>query len=211
MTKRSDNDSLGQERGDAAAPGKVDRCGLRLTQAELARLLGCSKQSVSKWISSEKVTLGADGRVDPRQAVAQLLRNSNPTRLRAKVLAPLLGSVEALRRRIAELEAEVARWQEDAEFHEGVSMELAGLVNDMHHRFAEERDLLAAMPAEKVVDIVIDWLAAPSAGEREEVFALANMTAEEITEFERTGAEMIEEARRLGVWPPAPGGETGKE
>lgn len=211
MTKRSDNDSLGQELGDVAPPGKVDRCGLRLNQAELARLLGCSKQTVSKWVSSGKVTLGADGRVDSRQAVAELLRNSNPTRLRAKVLAPLLGSVEALRRRIAELEAEVARRKEDAEFHEEASMELAGLLNDMHHRLVEERDLFAAMPAEKVVDIVIGWLSAPSAGEREEVLALANMTAEELAEFERTGAEMIEEARRLGIWPPASGGEKGAE
>jgi hypothetical protein len=144
-------------------PAEMDRCGLRLTRAEFARLLGCSKQSVGEWVAAGKITLGTDGRLDPRQAVAQLLRNSDPARLRAKVLAPLVREVPALRTRIAELEVKLAAAHEDAEFHEGASMELAGQVNGLHARLAEERTDLATLPAWELLSALTAWL-----GEAEE-------------------------------------------
>lgn len=108
-------------------PGEIDRFGIRVTRAEFARLLGCSKQAVGEWVTAGKITLGADGRLDPRQAVAQLLRNSDPARLRARVLAPLVRDVVALQRRIAELEARLTAAEERAEFCEAEAAEAAHL------------------------------------------------------------------------------------
>jgi hypothetical protein len=87
-------------------------------------MMGTSRQTVTMWVKSGKITIGADGRLDPRVAVAQLLRNSDPGRVRAKVLAPLLGELDALRHRVVELEAKLQSALEDAAFHEGAAAEL---------------------------------------------------------------------------------------
>jgi len=108
-------------------PAEMDRSGLRLTRAEFARFLGCSKQAVGEWVTAGKITLGADGRLDPRQAVKQLLRNSDPARLRAKVLAPLVRDVGAYQRRIAEIEVRLAAAEERAEFFEAEAAEAPDL------------------------------------------------------------------------------------
>lgn len=116
-------------------PAEMDRSGLRLTRAEFARFLGCSKQAVGEWVTAGKITLGADGRLDPRQAVTQLLRNSDPARLRAKVLAPLVRDLGAHQRQIAELEARLAAAEERAEFVEAEAGEAA----ELKERAAYER------------------------------------------------------------------------
>jgi small-conductance mechanosensitive channel len=120
-------------------PAEMDRSGLRLTRAEFARFLGCSKQAVGEWVTAGKITLGVDGRLDPRQAVAQLLRNSDPARLRTKVLAPLVRDLGAHRRQIAELEARLAAAEERAEFVEAEAAEAAELRGRAAYlnRFAE--------------------------------------------------------------------------
>jgi len=71
-------------------PGDLDRCGIRMTRADFSRFLGVSKQAVGDWVRDGKITLGADGLLNPRQAVQQLMRNTDPTRIRSKVLAPLV-------------------------------------------------------------------------------------------------------------------------
>jgi hypothetical protein len=81
---------------------------LRVRPAELARMLGVSRQSVSQWIQTGKVTLGADGRVDPAKATRQVIDNSDPGRLRARVLRSAVEDVGSLRRRIADLEHQLA-------------------------------------------------------------------------------------------------------
>ena len=43
----------------------ADMIAVRLLPAQFARMVGVSKQSVSKWIRAGKVTLGPDGRLDP--------------------------------------------------------------------------------------------------------------------------------------------------
>lgn len=154
------------------APGDLDRSGLRLTRAEFSRFLGVSKQAVGEWVTAGKITLGADGRLDPRQAVAQLLRNSDPARLRARVLAPLVRDVGNLQRRIAELEAEVDQWKEEAEFHDGAAMELAGQLNGLHDRLRAEREALAALPGERVVGALLGWLAAAEEAAGDPGFAI---------------------------------------
>lgn len=159
------------------APGELDRSGLRLTRAEFSRFLGVSKQAVGEWVTAGKITLGADGRLDPRQAVAQLLRNSDPARLRARVLAPLVRDVGNLQRRIAEIEAEVARWKEEAEFHEGASLEIGGQLWGLHDRLRVEREAMAALPGEQVVAALLGWLAAAEEAAGDPGFAILDCPA----------------------------------
>jgi DNA-binding transcriptional regulator YiaG len=140
------------------ASGELDRSGLRLTRAEFGRFLGVSKQAVGEWVSAGKITLGADGRLDPRQAVSQLLRSTDPARLRAKVLAPLVRDVGIMQKRVAELEAALARATEDATFHEESAGELAAQLNALDQHLVDERAALVPLPTDKVIDGIAAWL-----------------------------------------------------
>lgn len=140
------------------APGALDRSGLRLTRAEFARFLGVSKQAVGEWVTAGKITLGADGRLDPRQAVSQLLRNSDPARLRAKVLEPLVRDVGIMQKKVADLERALAAADENACFHEESAGELAEQLNALDHHLRDERDVLAELPVGKVIDGIAAWL-----------------------------------------------------
>lgn len=139
------------------APGALDRSGLRLTRAEFARFLGVSKQAVGEWVTAGKITLGADCRLDPRQAVSQLLRNSDPARLRAKVLEPLVCDVGLMQKKVADLERALAAVTEDASFHEECSNEFAAQLTAFDTALREERDVLVTLPADKVIDGIVAW------------------------------------------------------
>ena len=140
------------------ASGEMDRSGLRLRRAEFARFLGVSKQAVGEWVTAGKITLGADGRLDPRQAVSQLLRNTDPARLRAKVLEPLFRDIGRLQQRVAELEKALAQSDENATFHEEISDELAAQLNALDQHLLDERAALVPLPADKVIDGIAAWL-----------------------------------------------------
>ncbi len=140
------------------ASGELDRSVLRLTRAEFARFMGVSKQAVGEWVTSGKITLGADGRLDPKQAVNQLLRNSDPARLRAKVLAPLVRDVGIMQKRVADLEAALVRANEDGSFHEECAGELATQFDALDRHLIEERDVLVQRPSDKVIDGIMRWL-----------------------------------------------------
>lgn len=140
------------------APGDLDRSGLRLTRAEFARFLEVSKQAVGEWVVAGKITIGADGRLDPRQAVSQLLRNSDPARLRSKVLAPLARDVGVLQKRVAELEGDLASANEDIDFHEGASLELIGQQDALRQHLENGRKDLAKLPAGQVIAGLLAWL-----------------------------------------------------
>ena len=139
-------------------PGALDRSGLRLTRAEFARFLGVSKQAVGEWVTSGKISLGADGRLDPRQAVSQLLRNTDPARLRARVLEPLARDIGKLQQRVADLEKSLAQSDENGSFHEECAAELAAQLNEFDRHLVVERDVLVSLPANKVIDGISAWL-----------------------------------------------------
>ena len=101
--------------------------GIRVRPSDLARLIGVSKQAVSSWVKDGRVTLGADGRVDPRVAINRLLATGDPSRLRAKFLAPIIGELTEARQRIAALESLLASERENSEFHEGSVTELLSI------------------------------------------------------------------------------------
>ncbi|MCC7269399.1 MAG: hypothetical protein IT468_01625 [Rhodocyclaceae bacterium] len=159
MTEPIDNDFSGQKREAQPTlpfdPAQVDRCGIRLTRAEFARFLGVSKQAVGEWVASGKVVLGADGRLDPRQAVGQLLRNSDPAKLRARVLAPLARDVGLQQRQIDDLKAKLARAEEDRDFQAGAADELLRLPTILLSMIAEEWSTLRTVEPEGI-DAALD-------------------------------------------------------
>ena len=140
------------------ASGDLDRSGLRLTRAEFARFLDVSRQAVGEWVAAGKITIGIDGRLDPRQAVSQLLRNTDPARLRSKVLAPLVKELGAVTKRITELETALAQANENSEFHEDSVKELMAQQDALIENLANERDELAKLSATKVIDGLIVWM-----------------------------------------------------
>jgi DNA-binding XRE family transcriptional regulator len=190
------------------------RSGLRLTRAQFARLLGVSRQTTSMWAKAGKITIGADGRLDPRVAVAQLLRHSDPARVRAKVLAPLIEELSALRHRVAELEAKLqsaledaashkgavaemeAKLQsalEDAAFYEGAVDELLAQQKALLGHLDAERAALSALSGGQVVDAIETWLRrAAESGRFNPLMPLLGQAAEpesELAELLRLGEE----------------------
>jgi transcriptional regulator with XRE-family HTH domain len=134
------------------------RSGLRVTRAQFARLLGVSRQAVTTWVRNGKIAVGVDGLIDPRAAVAQLLRHSDPARVRARILEPLVRDVGVLQRRVAELENRLAAALEDAEFYEAVSDELLGQQTALLGHLGAERSALSALSGGEVVAAVETWL-----------------------------------------------------
>lgn len=77
---------------------------VRLLPAEFSRVLGVSKQSVSRWIKSGKVTVGCDGRINPNEGMRQLLRNGDPGRIRARLIRSAVSDLSELRAQVSQLE-----------------------------------------------------------------------------------------------------------
>lgn len=142
----------------------LDRAGLRLLPAEFARLMDVSKQSVSKWISGGKILLGVDGRLDPRVAVRQLLRNSDPARLRSRILAPLMNDLATLRVRVRDLETALAVARSDAAFHAESNAELIAEWDALFHRLRDEWPCLRELPTLAALEALDAWRAAAEEG-----------------------------------------------
>ena len=135
------------------AAGELDRTALRMRPADFARLLEVSKQTVSQWVKAGKIVTGPDGLLEPRAAVRQLLRSSDPARLRSRVLAPVLRELRAAHEReagllatVADLRAQVAEADEEAGFHEQAAGELLDALGLLRLRVLANLDALAALP-----------------------------------------------------------------
>lgn len=92
----------------AGLPDHPELLRVRVTQAQFARALDVSKQSVTRWVRDGWVTPGADGRLDPVVAIGQLLRRCDPGRLRARWLRQAVGEVQQLREIAAAAETRAA-------------------------------------------------------------------------------------------------------
>lgn len=162
MTKIIDPDAVHKKQESQPllpfAGGDLDRSGIRLTRAEFSRFLGVSKQAVTDWVKSGKVVLGADGRLDPRQAVSQLLRSGDPARLRSKVLAPLVKDVGAMQLRVANLEHDLARALEDVDFYRVSSLELMEQAEAFELRLRTEWLALREIDADTALVAIAAWL-----------------------------------------------------
>lgn len=84
-----------------------DLVAMRVLPAEFARMVGVSKQTVSQWIKRGTVELGPDGRLEPRKASRQVIERTDPARLRARVFRQASASIDELRDRVRNLEAEL--------------------------------------------------------------------------------------------------------
>ncbi|MDO8313908.1 MAG: hypothetical protein Q7T00_01500 [Rugosibacter sp.] len=112
---------------DSAASGKaqpflpfaeIELLAVRLRPAEFARAIGTTKQSVSRWIKDGKVTLGADGRLNPTKAMRELLRTGDPGRIRARLVRQAfsdMGDLRTMAARADELGLKVAALAEQIE------------------------------------------------------------------------------------------------
>lgn len=132
--------------------------GIRVRPADLARLFGVTKQAVSSWIKDGRVVLGADGRVDPRDAINRLLSTGDPARLRAHFLKPLLTELAAARERIKELEAALEDARDDAEFSQSSSSGLIHLFDTLMVNLDLEWSELRKLPKEQGLAALIRWL-----------------------------------------------------
>jgi plasmid maintenance system antidote protein VapI len=115
------------ENPDSAPTGKAqaflpfaetELLAVRLRPAEFARCIGVTKQSVSRWIKNNTVTLGADGRLNPTAAMRQLLRTGDPGRIRARLVRQAfadMGDLRAQAARADELGLKVAALAEQIE------------------------------------------------------------------------------------------------
>ena len=132
--------------------------GIRVRPSDLARLIGVSKQAVSSWVKDGRVILGADGRVDPRVAINRLLATGDPSRLRAKFLAPLIGELDEARRRISALELSLAAAVESSEFNEGSSLEFLAIFDALRFHLGIGWKDVSVLAPEKGVAAVLAWL-----------------------------------------------------
>jgi hypothetical protein len=92
--------------------------GIRVRPATFAKMCQVSKQCVSQWIKCGKITLYPDGTLDPAKAARQVIDNSHPGRLRARVFKAAVDDVGALRRYIAALERDLAAARADIAYME---------------------------------------------------------------------------------------------
>lgn len=92
--------------------------GLRVSQADFARMCKVSRQTVSTWVKKGKIrSVFPDGTMDPRQAAREVIRNTDPARLRAKVFKVATEDSVQLRRRVVDLERQLRASQEQATYH----------------------------------------------------------------------------------------------
>lgn len=142
------------------ASSDLETAGIRVTRAEFSRLMGCSKQAVTDWVKAGRVTVGADGRIDPRHAVRSLLATGDPAKIRARVLAPLVGEMDKLRQRVAQLESALKLEKENAEFHEAVHGELRAILDALHFDLTLCWDDMRKLPKNVALLAIDDWIEA---------------------------------------------------
>lgn len=141
---------------------------LRLLPVELAKVLNVTKQTISVWIREGKITPPSpiDGRLDAQAAVRQVLRNTPPGKIRARILRQATEDAQALRDNLVRAEdraetaeaalrdaleqiAHLERWSADGDAH---------LVH-LHALLIERAETLRATPPEafeQAIDDLID-------------------------------------------------------
>ncbi len=94
----------------------ADLMSVRVLPAEFSRMIGTTKQSVSRWIREGKLTLGVDGRLNPSAAMRQLARTCDPGRFRVRLIKQAVSDMRETTERAARadvLEHELATAQRE--------------------------------------------------------------------------------------------------
>lgn len=137
---------------------ELDSSKIRVRPAEFARIIDCSKQAVSIWVSDGKITLGTDGRLNPGVAISQLLKNSNPSLLRARALKPLVSKLKDCELKINDLENQIIGLKDDVEFSEGAALEFIEMLDLINRQLLDELDLLSESSIQVVIHAFLMWL-----------------------------------------------------
>jgi hypothetical protein len=140
---------------------------VRVLPAQAARVIGVSKQTMSRWISSGKVSINLDGRLDLQTAVEQILRTCDPGRMRSRVLRQAVGNVADLRAAVADLQAQLEKARADATYFEG---------------YADDADRMAAAFLRGIKSIDPGVRADASAAAWEKIIAALELRAAELAD-----------------------------
>jgi len=131
--------------------GAIEAAVWRLSQADLARALGVTRQAVSLWVATGTLTAGEDGKIDARQAVADLLaRNSRATR--NALLAPVRAAIASLDAKTAAVEQEARACAERRARLEHALQQLLDVL-----RCPEAVDLLTLRPVGRIAHHLARW------------------------------------------------------
>jgi len=144
----------------------ADFAAVRVRPVDFARMMGVSKQTVSGWIKRGVVTLGPDGRLDPNKAGREVIANTDPARVRARVLKGAMDDVGGLKRQLAERDQQLAQARHalaavqsgDAGWMhaDDVERRTSALLNAV----AEHLSALAEAQRRGLLAEALDWLAA---------------------------------------------------
>lgn len=160
----------------------ADMAPVRIRPAEFARLLGVSRQTVSKWIEKGIVTLLPDGRLDPVRAIRDVIRKADPATIRARLFREAMRSEQesiaaSLRAKDERIAALVAELRESASDSDGWYERL-----EMFHESINKNAsrLRAASTDEEFISLVADayW---ESSDDYEEQTTMASVTSNEAT------------------------------
>lgn len=136
----------------------MEMAGVRVTRAEFSRLMECSKQAVTEWVKSGRIIVGPDGRFDPRIAIASLMRTGDPTRVRSRVLQPLVRDIGLRDREIATLRAALARSEDDRQFFEGSADDFSEIFITLRRQLGEEYGPLLEVGTAAAIYAIDRWL-----------------------------------------------------
>lgn len=112
---RTSNDPAAQGKPDSpptSAPLPFDPSelaqGVRVQQADFARMIGVSRQTVSQWVKLGKIrSVYPDGRLDPARAAREVIKNTDPGKLRARLFKVAAEDAAALRTRAVDLQRQL--------------------------------------------------------------------------------------------------------
>ncbi|WP_231363217.1 MULTISPECIES: hypothetical protein [unclassified Thioalkalivibrio] len=132
--------------------------GVRVRPADFARMLGVSRQTVSRWVQEGKVLVDPSGRLDPVKATERVLQQSSPGRLRAALLKPVMDDMAGLRTQLQEATARA----DDAEVRAAEAAADVAMLEAAGDRFianvADRLETLAALGDREAARTALDDL-----------------------------------------------------
>lgn len=170
-----DLDSLKENQLFITEADDVDDSKIEIKPSEFSRLIGVSKQAVSAWIKAGKITISDDGYLNPNKAIAQLLKNGNPAKLRSKALMPLIKQIRVLNLMVRERDIKLQDLEEEVNFLTEANDEFILILAAIKSRLNLEVDLLEKYKSKQVIQAFLLWLEAYQQNLSEE-FTIAQFT-----------------------------------
>lgn len=172
---RIDLDSLKENQLFITEADDVDDSKIEIKPSEFSRLIGVSKQAVSAWIKAGKITISDDGYLNPNKAIAQLLKNGNPAKLRSKALMPLIKQIRVLNLMVKERDIKLQDLEEEVSFLTEANDEFILILAAIKSRLNLELNLLEKYKTKQVIQGFLLWLEAYQQNLSEE-FTIAQFT-----------------------------------